>query len=406
MLAGVGSPRGFIKRVHAQFPQEIGAQRAPAIDVDRNDSLYLFMSAATSPNTVPHSQIFFTISSDGGATFDNLPKTLNLSNSRGEAFGPAIVVTKVGKPKVFAVYQDNSPGPTHAHIIFSKKRTNFRDPVDLAPGATGSFFPRVALDSTGATNIVWGDTANLGRHVTFVRYTSFDFSFGAPARISTASDGAFNPDIAIDLTDAINVVWEDTAPSEGSGAIQSSIMFSRSTDHGQSFSMPRQISKGPGNAAEPRIAVDQSNGIHVTWADHSSGDNEAYYSRSTDAGNTFSAPLNVSASPNADIHKPVLAIFHDRVFLSYEDDADPVQEVFLARSNDGGGTFLRPVQVSHADPRRGQGHSPAMVVDSQGKLHIVWIDSSVLGRQEGILFYSNSADGQTFSSQRMILAAL
>ena len=401
LVASVAVDDGLARKAAAQFPGgDIGAQRAPAIDIDRNDSLYLFMSAATSPNTTPHSQIFFTISSDGGATFDNLPKTLNLSNSPGEAFGPSAAVTKAGKPKVFVVYHDDSSGVTQAQMIFSKKRTNFRDPVSLGSGNIGSFSPRVALASTGTVNVVWGDTANGGRHVTFVHYSSFDFSFGAPITISRNSDGAFNPEIAIDSSDAINVVWEDTAV--GAGAI----MFARSTNGGVTFSVPAPVSRGPGRATEAHIASDGTNGLHVTWVDDSAGGNQAFYSRSTNGGASFSIPLNVTASPGADIHKPVLATYSDRVFLAYQDDAGSNQQVFLARSSDRGLTFSRPAQVSHADNRRGRGHSPAMVFDSQGKLHIVWIDSSILGREEGILFYSNSPDGQSFSGQKMILAAL
>jgi hypothetical protein len=47
-----------------------------------------------------------------------------------------------------------------------------------------------------------------------------------------------------------------------------------------------------------------------------------------------------------------------------------------------------------------------MAVDSRGVLHIVWIDASVIGNDEGLLFYSNSTDGQKFSDQFMILAVI
>jgi hypothetical protein len=45
-----------------------------------------------------------------------------------------------------------------------------------------------------------------------------------------------------------------------------------------------------------------------------------------------------------------------------------------------------------------------MVVDSRGVLHIAWIDASIVGNDEGLLFYSNTRDGQRFSQQFMILA--
>ena len=53
----------------------VGAQRAPCITIDRNDNLYLMMSAATKPASehTPGSQVFFTQSSDYGANWDNFP---------------------------------------------------------------------------------------------------------------------------------------------------------------------------------------------------------------------------------------------------------------------------------------------------------------------------------------------
>ena len=47
-----------------------------------------------------------------------------------------------------------------------------------------------------------------------------------------------------------------------------------------------------------------------------------------------------------------------------------------------------------------------MVVDSRGVLHIVWIDASIVGNDEGLLFYSNSRNGHQFSEERMILAVI
>src|SRR4030095_10928767 len=76
-----------------------GAQRFPAINVDANDNLYLMMSVATAPASEhrPHSQIFFTMSRDYGVTWDNMPKTRNLTNSPGEAFGPSLAVNRSDK---------------------------------------------------------------------------------------------------------------------------------------------------------------------------------------------------------------------------------------------------------------------------------------------------------------------
>ncbi len=386
-----------------------GAQRFPAIDVDANDNLYLMMSVATAPASEhrPHSQIYFTMSRDSGATWDNLPHTRNLSNSPGEAFGPSMAVHRNGKVRVYVSYHDNSNGTTQAYLISSKKKTKFRAPLNLTPDNDGgAFAPRVALDSSEGVNIVWGDTQSGSGKVVFARSTDLGLTFNEPIEVSRSSGSAFDPEIAIDSSDAINVAWQDTAP----GA--SAVMFSRSTDAGQTFSEPRQVSTGTGNATEAAIATDSTGRISVAWVDDSEGPAQAYYARSTDGGDSFSDPVNVSNLRKGDIHKVVVAAFQNTVYVAFQngdlfgEEYIKNRQVYVARSVDAGVNFEEPAQVSNAVNSKGRAHSPAMVVDSRGTLHMVWIDASWVGNDEGLIFYSNSTDGRRFSIQRMILAVI
>jgi hypothetical protein len=387
-----------------------GAQRFSVIDVDANDNLYLMMSVATAPASEhrPHSQIFFTMSRDFGTTWDNLPQTRNLSNSPGEAFGPSLAVNRNGKLRVYVSYHDNSTGTTQAYLISSKKKTKFRAPLNLTPHNGGAFAPRVALDSSETVNIVWGDTKDGAAKVLFVRSTDLGLSFNEPLDVSRSSGVAFDPEIAIDSTDAINVAWQDTAPGT------SVIMFSRSTDGGLTFSEPKQVSTGTGNATEAAIGTDSAGRISIVWVDDSAGRAEAYYARSTDGGTSFSDPVNVSNFPNGkgDIHKPTVVAFQSTVYVAFQngdlfgEEDIKNRQVYLARSGNAGVSFEEPEQVSTANNNKGRAHSPAMVVDSRGTLHMVWIDASVVGNDEGLLFYSNSTDGRRFSPERMILAVI
>lgn len=391
----------------AQFPTQFGATRFPAIDVDKSDNLYLMMSVATASDR-PHSQIFFTMSRDSGLHWDNFPETKNLSKSKGEAFGPSVAVNKNGTTRVYIVYHDNSNGVTQSYVIHSKKKTKFKKkPANITPHAGGAFSPRIALDSTEALNVVWGDAKEPGLKVVYLRSIDQGETFTNPLVISGESTIAFDPEIAVDSGDGINVVWQD----EASGV--SAIMFARSTDGGATFSAPKRVSTGEGRAVEAHIVADSKDRLNVVWVDESSGTAQAYYSRSTDKGETFSEPINVSQAPRANIHKPVAAVFGDTVYVAYqngdlfgEDGGD--RQVFLAKSDDAGLTFEEGRQVSRADRQCGRAHSPAMVVDSSGMLHIVWIDASVVRpcADEGILFYSNTTNGRSFSSQREILAVI
>jgi hypothetical protein len=392
-------------RVEAQFPAAFGAQRAPSIDVDGQDNLYLLMSVATktAASSTPGSQIFFTMSRDGGATWNNTPFTKNLSKSKGEAFGPSVAVTKSGNAIPYVVYHDTRD-VTQVYLLRTKKKTKFKKPLNITPHDGGAFTPKVALDANGGVNVVWGDTSAGRKEVIFVRSTDLGSTFSSPKNISETSDDAFDPEIAIVPQAeaasgfAIYVVWDDTTQG------QSVIKFSRSRDDGESFSAPVSVSRGPGVANECHIATDGSGRIHVVWTEETTeGDHQAFYSRSTDGGNTFSEPLNVSTIRNGEVRKPVVTAFRDTVYVAFNEDARNKQ-VFLATSEDSGLSFSEPVEVSNANPERGRAHSPAMVVDSEGTLHIVWIDSSIIGLDEGLLFYGTTSNGSRFGSRKMILA--
>lgn len=390
------------RRVEAQFPTSFGATRFPAIDVDKSDNLYLMMSVATAPagEGRPHSQIFFSMSGDGGANWDNFPQTRNLTKSRGEAFGPSLAVTKQGTTRVYVTYHDNSSGVYQAHLIRSKKKTKFKKAINITPHDGGAFSPRIALDSNEALNVTWGDTLGGGRRVLFARSTDQGDTFTEPLNISRSSGEAFEPEIAVDAAGSINIAWEDSGPGSNS------IMFSRSTDKGKSFSTPLQVSKGATPASEAHIATDGAGRLSVVWVQGNDDDKQAYYARSTDGGLTFSDPINLSNSAGASISKPVVTTFRDTVYVAYQNEVRRDMQVYLVKSTNAGVSFSDAVQVSSANNSRGRAHSAAMVVDSRGVLHIVWIDASIVGSDEGLLFYSNSSNGTRFSPQKMILAAI
>ena len=398
------SPLSERARAQGMF---FGAQRFPAIDVDGSDNLYLMMCAATAPASEhrPHSQIFFAQSRDGGASWDNLPLTRNLSNSPGEAFGPSLAVYKRGLARAYVTYHDNSNGTTQAYLIRSKKKAKFKKATNITPHDGGAFSPRIALDSNEAVNIVWGDLKDSVK-VVFVRSTDQGATFTAPVDVSNSSGVAFEPEIAVDPSDAINVVWQDNASATNA------IMFSRSTDQGQAFSEPRSISGGTGPETEAAIASDDQGRLSIVWVGERTGNAEAYYARSTDSGRTFSEPINISKFSTGDIHKPTVVANGDTVYVAFQngglfgEESIRDMQVYLVKSKDGGVSFGAPEQVSRANNNVGRAHSPAMALDSQGVLHIVWIDASIVGNDEGLVFYSKTPNGHSFSQQIVIVAVL
>ncbi|MEW6130354.1 MAG: sialidase family protein [Acidobacteriota bacterium] len=385
--------------VEAQIPGA-GAQRAPSINIDRTDRLLLMMSTATKPPSAgtPGSQIFFTQSTNGGLNWDNFPVTRNLSNSNGEAFGPSVAVNRVGKVHIYITYHDNRNGTTQVYLLRSLKNAKFKKARNITPNDGGAFAPRIALDSAESLNIVWYDLPAAHRRVVFTRSTDLGDTFTELVDVSRSAGNAFDPEIAVDPNDNIHVIWQD----EGSGI--SAIMYARSTDGGNTFSEPKKIS-GAGAAAEPQIKTSSSGQINVVWNEVvEDGSSQAFFSRSTDGGDSFVTPLNLSNNPGADIHKTVVTAFENVVYVAYNNDEDRSRQAYVLKSSDNGQSFGDPVQISNATRNRGRAHSVSMAVDSTGTLHVTWIDSSILGNDEGLLFYSRTSNGRNYTVPQQILA--
>src|SRR5262249_15357965 len=250
----------FCSRASAQFTIGIGAQREPRLSVDQNNNLFLVMAVATKPASAgtPGSQIMFTESTNGGATWDNAPVTRNLTNSEINGIGalfPRIAITRTGKTRAYVVYDDDTGGPRQAYFIRSKKNAAFKRPNILSSRRDGGFTPVVDVDSTGTAYVAWASSANGRRQVVWIRSTDFGISCTDAANVSNSDGEAFAPVIAISDSDAVNLAWQDTRSGLGE------IFYSRSNDGGATFSNPHRVSAGPGAASSPEIVVDRLGGL-------------------------------------------------------------------------------------------------------------------------------------------------
>src|SRR5262249_42250862 len=188
---------------------------------------------------------------------------------------------------IHVVWEDDTLG--NLDIFYSHSAdggTTFSAPVNVSNDAADSASPQVAADSAGNVFVVWeSDTGTLG--VLFSRSLDGGNTFSAPTMLSTNTGGSVSPQLAVDPTGNISVVWEDDILSS------SDISFSHSQDHGATFSAPKSLSHNVGNSNSAMISVDLSGNINVVWENDSPGNFDIFYTRSTDGGQNFSALLNL-----------------------------------------------------------------------------------------------------------------
>ena len=219
----------------------------------------------------------------------------NISNSSGNTQGQQIAVDANGN--VNLVWADNSLGnyaiffsrSSDAGNTFSTARSISKHAQSTASG------PRIAVDSSGNIDVAWTETSPDGSaNFVYFSHSADGVTFANPQNISGDAGAATGPGMAVDSSGAINIIWTDTSLGN------SEIFFSRSADGGTTFSTPLNISNNAGHSVGPSIAVDPSGNINIAWADDTPlGSNRLYdefFSRSSDAGASFSTPLQVTRS--------------------------------------------------------------------------------------------------------------
>ncbi|HEX9312726.1 MAG TPA: sialidase family protein [Actinomycetota bacterium] len=183
--------------------------------------------------------------------------------------------------------------------------------------------------------------------------------------------------------DKINVVADSTGgPNDGNVYVawarypgqsaNNAILFSRSTDHGATFSRPYRITHGSGEEQFADLAVGPDGTVYLTWREiahqHSTHD-AVYAATSTDGGVSFSHPVEVAAITPFDSDQ-----------FSGNGFGDCGDSIFFSCPT--GLTYSRFSSIS------------AVAADATGA-HIVWSARNADGQAR--IYASNSSDGVHWS---------
>src|SRR5262249_1972187 len=151
----------------------------------------------------------------------------------------------------------------------------------------------------------------------------------------------------------------------------------------------------------PGIAVDRASGaVYAVWHDLIGNQPQVLFSRSLDAGLTFSTPLNVS---NAPIHAHCASITvgpTGRILISYESRKDLVDHkhnAMFTQSTDGGSSFRSPVNLSNSRPSAFSDY-PWAAESPGGVIVVGWEDNSAGGDLDAVAAVSSDG-GSTFGTK-------
>jgi hypothetical protein len=216
-------------------------------------------------------------------------------------------------------------------------------------------------------------------------------TFSLAMNVSNNAGNSQIPQIAVDSSGHINMIWLDNTPGNFS------VFFSRSSDGGGTFSSPLNLSNNPGGSANgARVGVDSAGNIYVAWFDGSSGTPGIFFRRSTDGGATFSSAMSQPATQGA-----LMAVDPaGKIYLAWTaSDNSGIARLVFSRSLDGGATFSNPLTISNPSVTAILG---AIALDASGNINVAWTEAAPPQGLDTIYFSRSTDGGTTFSSPSQV----
>lgn len=331
-------------------------------------------------------------------------------------YSPSIAISKDGR--MFVAWTDTRTdiyGDIYATTSLDAGRSFLGSiKINDDPGPAEQGLMDVATDSAGDVHAVWMDWRNDADgttvpgggidgmdNVTVYYSNSKDGgrTWSPNLMLSNNSTGYYDwvPHMAVDVIDNIHVVWESSRGLVGPHYI----LYSRSIDHGKSFSNPRRIDNSTGSSRYPSIAVDENDGIYVVWEDNRNGAPrwDVWFAMSRDGGLTFGSykRANNDESP---IRRSLPQISARKGLIGVVWYEEPFfHNISFAASFDGGQTFTNSTIVnddSSPVPR----DCPSLWINESHYITVAW-DTKRNGNED--IYFANSTDkGQTFSANQRV----
>lgn len=330
--------------INAVFTTPINLTTNPSYDPVIAADIAGVLHSAWQEETATGADIFYAQSTDDGVTFPggswiNLSSTASLNSAN-----PHIAIDS--SDNIYVVWEEDNPVDGEPEIYGVKSSnggTSFSAKKNISNDVLFSGSPYVETSANDKVHVAWANSTpdDESTQVYYSSSTDGGANFSAPVNISNTTHILDDPIIRAKES-TIGIIWQADGPEYG-------IYRVRSTDNGVSFGSALNISSNTTTKViHPAIGIDGSNQVHVVGEAYTGGQPEIFYSRSTDGGDTFDTPVNLSNSTNDISADPdVLAVGEGTVFVTWSENVcnggGCKKSILVRRSDDGGATFAAAI---------------------------------------------------------------
>ncbi len=306
---------------------------------------------------------------------------ISVSNNVGNSTNPQMVFSG---NSIYMTWISTISGTPE--ILFAKSTDggeSFGKPLNLGFTSSGdSGFPSIAHQGSDVY-VAWQGYVSGNPVVHFAKSIDDGDTFEKPIILSDKSKNSAFPQI-ISSANHVYVTWIEKSEDDSTN-----IVFAKSDDSGNTFGKPTSITSSKENVGIPKIASDGDN-VYLLWEDNSKGGYEILLAKSTDAGSTFAAPVNISNNSGSS-GAPQLVVMKNKIYVVWMDDTTKNYDIYFAKSDDSGITFSKPIDISNTSGDSGY----AQIAVSDVNVYVVWTET-ISNTNYDIMFAKSSNDGVSF----------
>jgi len=273
-------------------------------------------------------------------------------------------------------------------IFYKKKFTNgtwTTTEIVSSTSSESSWDPDLGVDSSGNVHVVWQDATSISESdgeddIYYRKWTESTETWGDVELVSSeSSDNAYKPVMIVDSSGNVHVAWNDVTDYGGADT-DGDVFYKRRTAAG-SWSTTEVVSNCDTHAANPGISVDGTGAVHIVWQErHPTSGYDINYRVKTIS---WSSIQNISLNDTAYSSEPVIDTdTFGNVHVAWMDDYNydacgTDSDIFYRRWASHNSSWLAVDVLSTESTARSE--FPSIVTDSTGVVHVVWHDSTSYG---------------------------
>ncbi len=284
---------------------------------------------------------------------------INISNTPGRSFNPAIAVDSWGK--LYVVWEDWLPVPESLFILMTTRPpgSEWSEPERVIEMRCGQF-PDIEIDKHNTIHLIWRNTdQDMWGEVLYTK-KPLGGTWTEPETLSIYGRSC-SPDMAVDDNGIVHLIWQELIGDYP-------IFYSKKKANGY-WSWPVKISRTADWRFYPQIAVGPKSDAHVVWVDNYKWGESVFKSATVYAtnavGDTWSYPEKLYVDRLLETSSPSIVV----------DNEEAIQVVWSSHGDifythkPPGAEWETPARICSTNTISG---SPDLIRDLDGTLHLVW----------------------------------